>query len=70
MRKYFLIAAGFLSLGTGIIGIFIPVLPTTPFLLLAATCFIKSSKKLYQWLIDHRVFGKYIENYIKYRDNQ
>lgn len=67
MKKNLLIVAGFMSLSTGVIGIFIPLLPTTPFLLLAAACFLKSSKRRYNWLIGHRVFGKYIENYIKYR---
>ncbi|HOE08909.1 MAG TPA: YbaN family protein [Treponemataceae bacterium] len=67
MKKYLYLTAGFLTLGTGVVGIFIPVLPTTPFLLLAAACFLKSSKKLYTWLTVHKVFGKYIENYIKYK---
>lgn len=67
MKKYLFVVAGFLSLSTGVIGIFIPLLPTTPFLLLAAACFLKSSERLYKWLVSHRVFGKYIENYIKYR---
>ena len=67
MKKYLFIAAGFLSLSMGVIGIFLPLLPTTPFLLLTAACFLKSSEKLYSWLMGHRVFGKYIENYIKYR---
>ncbi len=51
----------------GTIGVFLPLLPTTPFLLLSAACFIRSSEKLYNWLINHKLFGKYIENYIKYR---
>jgi uncharacterized protein len=67
MKKYLYLTAGFLTLGTGVVGIFIPVLPTTPFLLLAAACFLKSSEKMYTWLIGHKVFGKYIENYIKYK---
>ncbi|NLZ73766.1 MAG: DUF454 domain-containing protein [Bacteroidales bacterium] len=67
MKKYLYIIAGFLTLSAGVIGIFIPVLPTTPFFLLAAACFLKSSKKLYVWIISHKVFGKYIENYIKYK---
>lgn len=67
MKKYLYMTAGFITLGTGVIGIFIPVLPTTPFLLLAAACFLKSSENLYTWLTSHKVFGKYIENYIKYK---
>ena len=57
-----------LSLGTfflcfGIIGIFVPVLPTTPFLLVAAALYARSSQKFYCWLIENRLFGKYIKNY-------
>ncbi|MCK5075931.1 MAG: YbaN family protein, partial [Calditrichia bacterium] len=44
-------------------GIFIPILPTTPFLLLASSCFIKSSPKFYNWLINNKQLGKYIKNY-------
>jgi uncharacterized membrane protein YbaN (DUF454 family) len=63
LRKAFLIAAGLLSLAIGTIGVFIPLLPTTPFLLLSAACFIRSSDRLYYWLINHRIFGNYIRNY-------
>ncbi|MBA4319458.1 MAG: DUF454 domain-containing protein [Flavobacterium sp.] len=66
LKKYFLIGAGFLSLGLGLIGIITPVLPTTPFLLLSSYCFLRSSEKLYDWLIHHKIFGKYIFNYLKY----
>ncbi len=58
-----LIVIGTLSLGLGILGIFIPLLPTTPFLLLAAYCYFRSSKKLYNWLISNKWFGSYIRNY-------
>lgn len=67
LNKYLLIAAGLVSLGLGIIGIFLPLLPTTPFLLLSAFCFIRSSRRLYGWLINHRVLGAYIHDYLKYR---
>ena len=67
IKKFFLNAAGIIFLSIGIIGIFIPLLPTTPFLLLAAACFMKSSKSLYHWLISHRLFGSYIKNYLKFR---
>jgi len=66
-KKYLLIAAGLVSLGLGVIGIFLPLLPTTPFLLLSAFCFIRSSQRLYLWLVNHRIFGAYIHDYLKYR---
>ncbi|MBN2443189.1 MAG: YbaN family protein [Spirochaetales bacterium] len=67
MRKILLIIAGNISLGLGVAGIFLPILPTTPFLLLSAACFIRSSDKLYHWLAHHRIFGNYIRNYLKYK---
>jgi len=67
LRKWLLIAAGIIALGLGITGVFIPLLPTTPFLLLAATCFFHSSDRLYTWLIDHKLFGAYIRHYREYK---
>ena len=58
-----LIAAGLLFVGLGIVGIFLPILPTTPFLLLAAYCFARSSDRFYHWLMTNRWFGAYIRNY-------
>jgi uncharacterized membrane protein YbaN (DUF454 family) len=66
-KRRLLIGAGTLSTGLGIIGIFIPILPTTPFLLLAAACYMRSSERFYQWLINNRVFGAYVRNYIEGR---
>ncbi|TFJ91439.1 YbaN family protein [Lentibacillus salicampi] len=63
VKKVLLIIAGSLSLGLGILGIILPLLPTTPFLLLAAACYVRSSEKLYQWLITNKYFGSYIQNY-------
>jgi len=57
------IILGIVALSLGIIGVFIPFLPTTPFLLLAAGFFLKGSERLYQWLISHKVFGEYIRNF-------
>lgn len=67
LRKWLLMGAGILALGLAVVGIFIPVLPTTPFLLLAASCFMRSSERLYNWLIHHRWFGEYIRHYREYR---
>jgi hypothetical protein len=55
-----LIAVGILAVGLGTLGIFLPLLPTTPFLLLAAYCFARSSRRLYVWLLSHRLLGPYI----------
>ncbi len=67
IKKYLLIALGSLSLLLGMISVFVPVLPTTPFLLLASFCYIKSSKRLYDWLIHHKIFGTYIYCYMHYK---
>ncbi|MDR0624405.1 MAG: YbaN family protein [Treponema sp.] len=55
------VAAGFLFLGLGIVGIALPVLPTTPFLLLASFCFLKGSKRLHRWLMTNKHFGPRIK---------
>jgi len=67
MYKIFLIFLGSLSLGVGIVGIFVPGLPTTVFLLGAAACYARSSDRMYDWMLEHRVFGKYIKNYRKHK---
>jgi len=59
----FWVTLGSLSLALGLIGIFLPLLPTTPFLLLAAACYCRGSEKMHTWLIEHRLFGKYIKDY-------
>lgn len=61
--RTFLLLGGHVSLVLGIIGILVPLLPTTPFLLLAAACYIRGSQSMYDWLMSHRVFGAYIKNY-------
>jgi hypothetical protein len=65
LKRKLLIIAGTLSTGIGIVGIFVPILPTTPFLLLAATCYARSSRRLYDWLLNNRYLGGYIKNYIQ-----
>jgi len=63
MRKVLMIIGGSFSLILGVIGIFIPGLPTTPFLLLTAALFLRSSDRLYNWLIQNKYLGKYVLNY-------
>lgn len=62
-----MLIVGMVSLAVGVIGIFVPVLPTTPFLLVSAWSFLRTSKRLYSWLMNHRVLGSYIRNYILHR---
>jgi uncharacterized membrane protein YbaN (DUF454 family) len=61
--RVLLLFAGTLSLTLGAIGIFLPILPTTPFLLLAAACYLRSSERMHKWLLGNRWFGEYIRNY-------
>lgn len=61
--KTLCIVLGGISLLLGVVGICVPLLPTTPFLLLAAALWVKGSPRLYDWLIRHRWFGSYIRNY-------
>lgn len=65
--KIILAALGLLSLGLGILGIFLPVLPTTPLLLLAAALFFRSSPRLYDWLLEHPKLGPYIRNFREHK---
>jgi uncharacterized membrane protein YbaN (DUF454 family) len=62
MKKLYVIL-GSIALALGIAGIFLPLLPTTPFLLLAASLYLKGSPKRYNWLINHRCLGPYIRNF-------
>jgi hypothetical protein len=63
----FLFILGTLALGLGIVGIFVPLLPTTPLLLAAAACYLRSSERMYGWLMNHRRFGPFIRNYRQHR---
>jgi uncharacterized membrane protein YbaN (DUF454 family) len=65
--RYLLVAAGLVCVGLGAVGVFVPLLPTTPFLLLAAACFARSSDRFYHWLMTHRWLGSYIRNYVERR---
>ncbi len=65
--RYILTLLGLISLGLGILGIFLPVLPTTPLLLLAAALFLRSNRGLYDWLLNHPSLGPYINNFLVYK---
>lgn len=67
LKKYLLVFSGLVSVALGVIGIIMPLVPTTPFMLLAAACFLKSSPRLHTWLTGHPLFGRYILSYQLYR---
>ena len=63
MKRQLYLAAGLVSLGLGSIGVILPLLPTVPFVILAAFCFANSSPRLESWLVEHPVFGVHIMNW-------
>lgn len=65
--RAFWVTCGTLSLVLGIIGIFLPLLPTTPFVLLAAACFARGSEKFHHWLITHKRFGPLVRDWQAHR---
>jgi len=64
-KRRLFIAAGTIAIGIGVIGIFVPLLPTTPFLILAAFCYGRGSKRLYNMLLSNRIVGNYLRNYLE-----
>lgn len=65
--KVVLIILGFISMGIGIVGIVVPILPTTPFLLLASFFFAKGSKRFHDWFISTKIYKKYLESFVQSR---
>lgn len=63
MTKYLWMGLGWISVGLGVVGIFLPLVPTTPFLLLAAFAFSKGSERLHDWLLTHPKLGPPIHNW-------
>ena len=64
MKKYFCLALGWISLGFGAVGSLIPILPTVPFLLLAAFCFARSSGKLHSWFVGTRLYKDNLADFV------
>jgi uncharacterized membrane protein YbaN (DUF454 family) len=62
-RRWLWLCLAYLFLGLGIIGIVLPGLPTTPFVLLAAYCAARGSKRLHDWLLGHRLYGRMIRDW-------
>ena len=65
--KFIYLTTGLVFLGLGLLGVVLPVLPTTPFLLITTYCFAKGSSRFYQWFCNTQIYQKYIENFIKER---
>lgn len=63
LKRKLLFIAGSVSAGIGVAGIFLPLLPTTPFMLLSAACYIRSSERFYSGLVNNKWLGAYIRNY-------
>jgi uncharacterized membrane protein YbaN (DUF454 family) len=62
-RTFFLVA-GSLSLVVGVVGVVVPILPTTPLLILTAICYARGSSRGYRWLVTNRLFGRYLNDYV------
>jgi len=66
-KRRFFVVAGTMAVGAGVVGVFVPLLPTTPFLILAAYCYSRSSRRLYNALLSNRLVGSYLRNYLEGR---
>lgn len=67
LAKLMWLLAGTISLAIGVVGIILPILPTTPFLLLAAACYLRGSKRMYRWMVSNRYVGRYLSDYVEGR---
>ena len=66
-KKYFYITLGFIALGLGLIGVILPILPTTPFLLVTSFCFAKGSERFHSWFTNTNIYKKHLESFVKER---
>lgn len=67
LKKLLLVVIGCISLGLGMIGIVLPILPTVPFFLLTVLCFANSSQKLHDWFVGTNMYKKHLESYVQKR---
>lgn len=67
VKKYFYITLGFIALGLGLVGVILPILPTTPFLLLTSFCFAKGSERFHVWFTNTNIYKKHLESFVKER---
>lgn len=65
--RYIYLMIGMISFGLGFIGIVLPILPTTPFLLLAGFCFARSSKRVHNWFVSTKVYQRHLEPFVQKR---
>jgi uncharacterized membrane protein YbaN (DUF454 family) len=65
LKKYILIFIGLIFVAIGLIGVFVPGLPTTIFMILAAYCFIRSNEKLYNWVVNNKMFGSKVKHFME-----
>jgi len=63
VKRVIYLIIGTVALALGSLGLFLPVLPTTPFVILAAACYLRSSKRMHAWILQSRLFGETVENY-------
>jgi len=65
VKRILFIVVGTILLGIGGLGVLLPIVPTTPFLLLATACYARGSKRIHRWMLRNRVFGAFIRNYVE-----
>ena len=64
LLRWILICCGWICIVAGVIGIFLPLVPTVPFLLLAVACFARSSERFHSWLVEHHYLGPLVRDYL------